>query len=72
MKTELVCNGSPSHWIFSSVAAAQAAIATDGSLPIDMQHFPQKHMINHKIGIPLVWTMRQVDDAYAAMFPLIA
>lgn len=67
MKIELVCNGSPTHTIFATKADVDAALAADASLPFENQRYPQHSMMN-RTKIPLVWTTREVDDAYAAMF----
>jgi len=71
MFIELVCNGSPTHTIFPTQAAVDASLARDALREDRLKFYPTK--MARKIGarsfdVPLNWTTREVDDAYAKMF----
>jgi len=60
MTFELVCNGAPSRTFFDTREAATAALADEVAHP--------KNVRVGRVVAPLVWTVREVDDAYAASF----
>jgi len=71
MFIELVCNGSPTHTIFPTQATVDAALTRDALREERLKFYPTK--MSRRIGsmsvdVPLKWTTREVDDAYAKMF----
>jgi hypothetical protein len=71
MFIELVCNGSPTHTIFPTQAAVDAALARDAIREDRLKFYPTKmarRMGALSFDVPLKWTTREVDDSYAHMF----
>jgi len=71
MFIELVCNGSPTHTIFPTQAAADEALARDTLREERTQFYPAKksrQLGPRSFDVPLHWTTREVPDEYAKQF----